>query len=280
MNEADTATDLDDAGFDDGFADDAPTETPAQGQQATTTDDNEGTGGEGTGTEGQQPTAAAPEYVQLTKDEAEQLRAAAARLTELQATSEKSFGTAFGKLGDMERRIKAMSEGAPIAEIDQDEIDALRADGFEPMARVLEKLRDLRAINVGGGVDQSKVDELVQQKLAPALQRVELRLLAREHPDWKAIDGDPAFAEWTRSKGDEFVRTLAQASEQYDSETVSQAMTEFKAHRKAQADAKKRQEEGDAQRRSRINAAVTPRGTGAAPAGASPEDEFDAGFQG
>ena len=278
MNEADSATEvIDDTGFDDGFATDAPTETPGQGAEG------QGQGGESSNTAANGGTTtdsgAAPEYVQLTKQELEELRSRAALIEEVRATQEKSFGTAFGKLGDVERRLKALSEGTPVAEISQEEIDTLRADGFEPLANALEKIRGIRSIAVGGAVDESKVEELVQQRIAPAIQRMELRLLSKEHPDWKEIDADPAFPAWVRSKGDEFVQKLAAASNAYDSETISQAMTEFKAHRTAQAATRQRQEANANARRSRFDAAVTPRGTGTAPP-ANPDDEFDAGFNG
>lgn len=281
MNEADSAAVdvLDETGFDDGFATDAPTETPGQGskgngqagESSADTATNDGTNAA--------DTQAAPEYVQLTKQELEEFRSRAALIDEVRATQEKSFGTAFGKLGDVERRLKALSDGAPVAEISQAEIDELRADGWESVANALEKLRGIKAVAVGGGIDENKVEELVQQRIAPAIQRVEMRLLTREHPDWKQIDADPAFPAWVRSKGDEFVQKLAAASNAYDSEAISQAMTEFKAHRAAQAVAAKRQDDAANARRSRFNAAVTPRGTGNAPP-ANPDDEFDAGFNG
>lgn len=281
MNEADSATEVidDETGFDDGFAADAPTETPGQGgegknqagEAADTTAANDGANAA--------DTPPAPEYVQLTKAELEELRSRAALIEEVRATQEKSFGTAFGKLGDVERRLKALSEGAPVAEISQEDIDTLRNDGFEPLANALEKIRGVKAVAVGGSVDESKLEELVQQRMTPALQRMELRLLASQHPDWKQIDADPAFPAWVKSKGDEFAQKLATASNAYDSEAIGQAMTEFKAHRAAQAAATKRQEDAANARRSRFNAAVTPRGTGTAPP-ANPEDEFDAGFNG
>lgn len=280
MNEADSAAlDDDTTGFDEGFNAD-PTGTPGHVQQADDAangDDNQ------TANDGQPAQAqAAPEYVQLTKQEIEELRARAALVEELKATQDKSFGTAFGKLGDLERRLKAMGESAAI-EVDQDEIDALRADGFEPLAKALEKVRNLKALP-GGGVDSAQVEALVQQRVAPALQRMELRLLAKDHPDWQQIDKDPAFGQWVTSQGAEFAQSLAKASSEYDGQTVSDAMTKFKAHRQAQeAAAEKARKAADSAqanasaRRSRMNAAVTPRGSGGSPA-SDPNAEFDAGF--
>lgn len=274
MNEADSAVlDDDTTGFDEGFNAD-PTETPGHVQQADDAangDDNQ------TANDGQPAQAqAAPEYVQLTKQEVEELRARAALVEELKATQDKSFGTAFGKLGDLERRLKAMGESAAI-EVDQDEIDALRADGFEPLAKALEKVRNLKALP-GSGVDSAQVEALVQQRVAPALQRMELRLLAKDHPDWQQIDKDPAFGQWVTSQGAEFAQSLAKASSEYDGQTVSDAMTKFKAHRKAVEDAAKKASQQASARQSRFAAAVTPRGSGGTPA-SDPNAEFDAGFR-
>ena len=245
------------AAFADGFGDDpyAPTETP--GQESDTTPSAEAAAPE--------PEAPAIEYVQLTKAERDELMG-------LRAQQEKSFGTAFGKIGGIERTLQQLNSGAQV-EISQEDIDALR-DDFPPLAAALEKVRNMRALP-GAGLAPEQLDELVQQRVAPALQRMELRMLAKDHPDFKQIDADPAFAAWVQAQPAEFKQGLAKASAEYDSEVVSDAMTKFKQSRRA-APAPPADDQASA-RRSRMSAAVTPRGAGG-PATPNITDDFLAGF--
>ena len=246
-----------DADFAAGFDDDTtatPTETPAAQQD-----------GAGQGDNGEPAQAEpAPEYVQLTKAERDELMG-------LRDQAQKQFGTAFGKIGGIERRLQELNTGAQV-EISQEDIDALK-DDFPPMAAALEKVRNLRALP--GGLDPDKLDSMVAERVSKLEQKLELRLLAKDHPDWKQIDADPAFAAWVASQPDEFKQGLAQASQAYDSAVVSEAMTKFKQSRRT-APANTGSDPASA-RRSRMSAAVTPRGVGG---NATPNatDDLMAGF--
>ena len=240
------------AGFDDDTTA-TPTETPAEQQDNANQQEAEPVQAE-----------PAPEYVQLTKAERDELIA-------MRQKWENQFGTAFGKIGGIERTIKSLTDGAQV-EISQEDIDALK-DDFPPLAAALEKVRNLRALP-GGGVDQEQIASLVAEKVSAVEQKFELRLLSKDHPDWKQIDADPAFAQWVAAQPDEFKQTLAHASQSYDSAVVSNAMTMFKQSRRtAPAPAA----DPASARRSRMSAAVTPRGTSGASAGDS-TDPFLSGF--
>ena len=254
-----TTTEQDDADFNAGFNDDTtatPTETPAAQQD-----------GAGQGDNGEQAQAEpAPEYVQLTKAERDELMG-------LRDQAQKQFGTAFGKIGGIERTLQQLNSGAQV-EISQEDIDALK-DDFPPLAAALEKVRNLRALP-GGGMDPDQLANLVNEKVSAVEQKFELRLLAKDHPDWKQIDGDPAFGAWVAAQPDEFKQNLAQASKAYDSEVVSEAMTKFKQSRKA-APATAPTPDRASAFRNRAQAGVTPRGVGgnAAP---NATDDLMAGF--
>lgn len=269
------AIDTDDdfaAGFND---QQRPTETPGATDNETTTE-----------TEGEQSQqaqqTAAPKYVQVTEDEWNSLKASAAKVTQIEATLEKSMGTAFGKIGGIERTLKELDSGAKI-EVPDDDIKALNDGGFPELAKALGQLKNLRSLPGGGGVAADKIEELVQQRLAPALEQVhtsrvklETRYLTTAHPDWQQIDKDPAFSAWTNSLPAEEQQALVKASNEWDAEAISTFMTRFKEHRKAKAPAPPAPRASDT-RRSRMQAAVTPRGSGA-PA-ADSDDEFEAGYQ-
>lgn len=223
--------------------------------------------------EHQADAAPAIEYAQLTKAEVEELRSRAAQVDDLRATQDKSFGTFGRTIKGLQDTIAQFQAGAQV-EISQEDIDSLRED-FPPLAAALEKVRNMRAIP-GGSADSAQIEELVQQRMAQAIssveQKVELRLLAREHPDYKAIDADPAFAQWVAEQPKQFRQSLVQASEAFDSEVVGAAMSAFKAARKQVPSA-------TSTRTSRQAAAVTPRGNGATTTtgGDDPASEFNAG---
>jgi len=267
---ADDIADTDDD-FAAGFAgSDSPTETP-------------GNGDSGTKTEGEQAPAPAPKFVQVTEDEWNSLKASAAKVTQIEATLEKSLGTAFGKIGGIERTLKELDSGAKI-EVPDDDIKALNDGGFPELAKALGQLKNLRALPGGGGVAADKIEELVQQRLAPAMEqvqntriRLETRYLNTAHPDWQQIDKDPAFSAWTGSLPAEEQQALVKASNDWDAEAISAFMTRFKEHRKANKPAAPAPSAPSDPRRSRMQAAVTPRGSGA-PA-ADPDDDFEAGFK-
>jgi FtsZ-binding cell division protein ZapB len=208
------------------------------------------------------------EYAQLTKAEYEELKA-------LKQAQERSFGTAFGKIGGIERTLQQLQAGAKV-DISQEDIDSLK-DDFPPIAAALEKIRGMRALPAGVA-DPAQIEQIVQQRIAPALTAVEhkfeLRMLAKEHPDYKNVDADPAFAKWVSTQPQPWREELVTASENYDSEVVGAAMHKFKLFKK-----QTRQTPAvTPPRNSRQIAAVTPRGSGLvrAPVGNDEASGFDA----
>lgn len=222
----------------------------------------------------------APQYAQITVAELADLKASAARVEELKATLEKVSGTAFGKMGGIERQLKELTSG-PGPEISQEAIDTLREDGFEPLAQALEGLKKLRVIP--GTSAQADPDALFATLTPKVEQAIETRLLSREHPDWKQIDADPAWSAFVQTLPQDRQAALVQASQSYDSSVISREMTAFKqAKAQAAKDMPKpaaATTDPAAARRSRMQAAVTPRGA-SSEAGENPLDAFNAGFTG
>jgi len=260
MNEAATAEDQE-AGFDDGFkavSGGTPTGTPEQPPA----DANEA----------QAPAEQPVEYAQLTKAEVEELKARAALIEQVRATQDKSFGTFGRTIKDIQDQIGKVT-AAPTRDIDQADIDALRADGFESHARALENLRDLKVIRTGGTLTDEDRNEL-RINLKRELQ---VEQVADEHPDWQEQVAKPEFSAWkaTQSAADQ-----KRLDESWNPGFITKKLTEFKAHieQKAKAPAPPAAADPTAQRRSRISAAVTPRGSGQTPA-PDPDNSFDEGFQ-
>lgn len=262
----DTSTEDEDqfaAGFENG---NAPTETPGPAD-----DDTSG--------EQETSTTPAPEYVQLTKQEVEELKARAALVQEIKATQDKSFGTLGNTIRSIRQDLEAMRQGKKV-DIEQADIDALRED-FPPLAAALEKVRDLQVIGAGS-LDQDAIGKLVDERAAAKVttlqQSLEARFLKRVHPDWEQYGESADFKDWVQAQPAEYQQQLAAASDAWDSDFIGDAMTKAKEAAKQRAAASAASTASADTRRSRMSAAVTPRGSGATP-GPNDDDQFHEGFK-
>lgn len=253
------------AGFDD---DDSPTETPPGDS-----DDEAGASEQAKGADEQQ-SQAAPEYVQLTRQELEELKARAALIEQIKATQDKSFGTMGGTIREIRQQIDAIKGGKRI-EIEQSEIDELRKDGFEAHAKALEKLRDLQIVNTG--VQPEAIEKVVEERMSGFKQQLESRFLKRVHPDWESYQEHPDFAAWVKAQPAEYQQQLMKASQSWDSDFIADAMTKAKeaAKKRAAATSTRRPQPS---RETVLEAAIQPRGTGSAGKPADRSNAFLAGF--
>lgn len=217
-----------------------------------------------------------PEFVQLTRQEVEELKARAALVQEIKATQDKSFGTLGGTIRSIRQDLDALRQGKKV-EIDQADIDALRED-FPPLAAALEKVRDLQIVTAAG-LDSDAIGKMVEERAAAKVseyrQGLESRLLRRVHPDWEQYQESPEFTSWVGSQPAEYQQQLAKASDDWNSDFIADAMT---AAKKAAQAAARTQEDDASTRRSRMSAAVTPRGSGTT-SGPNDDDAFLAGFK-
>lgn len=237
---------------------DTPTETPAVVQADETQ---------------AQEASPAPKFRQITEEEWTEIQSRAAAAETLKATLEKVSGTAFGKIGGIERTLAQLQAGG-IGEVSVEDFTKLR-DEFPDLAEMLvEGLNGAlkkapRGQQQPAPVDFSEIESKFNTVLAERLDAQELafetRLLATRHRDWREVASTPEFDAWKATKPIEYQQKLAGR----DSDFIADALTEFKATRKAG---------NDSLRRSRIAAAETPRGSGGNTA-ADAEDPFMAGLK-
>lgn len=273
------------SGFD--TADD-PTATPGQKREESRDDKGQQAGTEEqASTEAETQAEKPPEYAQITTEELAALRAGAALSAELKATLEKVQGTAFGKIGGIERQLKELAQVRTAGKrlnFTSEQIEQYRNDGFPELADVLEAVQD----GIGGAASPAAPDhdELAGQIAPKVTQQVEQRLLAREHPDWQQIDQSPEWVAYVKALPQDRLNSLVQASEDFDSSVISREMSAFKKARDDAAAAsakaaKDAQANSATARKDRLYGGQTPRGNGGVQAtGTTPEDEFLAGFTG
>ena len=259
--------------FNSGFGSNSPTETPGQSSQDREQDSDPA--GETEQQSADQPEPKAPEYAQITVEELALLRSGAALSNELKATLEKVQGTAFGKIGGIERQLKELSSGKRFA-VDPEKLQQYRDDGFPELADALEHFSSAAS---PGAASQPDHEQLAQAVTPLVERKVEARLLSRDHPDWEAVSQDPAFTAFVKYLPQERQAALVKASDDWNSAHISREMTAYKDSLKPKVQPAQAQEPDYAStRRNLMQAAVTPRGTSAAP-GETPDDSFNAGFR-
>ncbi len=267
-----------------GFAslfNDGPTETPAGNEQTQTPEPAEAA---------QEP-APPPKLAQITEDQYAELLARAAAVDELKAGLDKKVDTAFGKIGEINRLIASLQQSTPAGEaisLNDDDLAELSSEFPEIAAMTAKGLNRVLSRLKGTGGTSPDIESIVQQRLAPVMEalptRVEAmvseKLLAKEHGDWRAIVGKPdektEYRAWLSTQPAEYQQTV---SETYDSVVIGESLTRFKAEQaKAQAAAEEARKKAEAanQRKSRFEAAATPRGM---PGNTPLESDETAGFR-
>lgn len=252
-----------DADFDAGFADTQtvkPPETSGDGKGATAA--AETTAGDGKGEQvvpaaaGADATPAAPEYVQLTKAELEELKASSAKT----AAYDKQLASINGSLGYLKQHIK-------------------------PAADATAGTKD-------GAATTPPVDDARQGYLEVIIEH-EMDVLRAEYPNWRAIVGAPdqggaenadpkhPFRVWLAAQTAEYQAKITNAN---SSVIIMRAIEKFNDDaakaKTAAALAAKLPSPQIAARKAVIKEAIQPRGDGGQPSPAkSDEDHFAEGFK-
>jgi len=220
------------------------------------------------------------EYVQLSRQEVDELKAYGQQMNDLRAENKRLFDTAFGKIGGLQQGVQQMLERKQ-AETPQGQAIEITDEDIAELKDFPELANGVRsAINKAAakmrGTGQNFDPSIIDQRLNPALdtfqeaqnKQIEVRLLTRQHRDWRNVTASPEWQEWLGKKPEEFVRQL---SDTWDADFIGDAIDEFKSAQKPKANTK---------RQSVLEAAVAPKSSGNASRTRSEIDDFEAGFSG
>jgi hypothetical protein len=228
-----------------------------------------------------------PKFAQITQEQLDSLLKSAAQVDEIRSTSTSQIDKAFGKIGGIERLMQQLQSSTPAGqavEVSLEDFAEMTAEypeladlQMKGLNRVLAKVR-----GTGPAIDATQIEQLVQQRLAPALQDVDTRveqqvgaiLLTEKHENWREIVGKQddktnAFRIWMETQPEAYRTQINQTNQ---ASVIARAISTFQA-----AQAKKPAID---KRSSRIEAAVTPKGVGGHAPAPSDDDEFNAGFNG
>jgi len=223
-----------------------------------------------------EPAAPEVEYAQITKSDYESIQSKLAELETLKAEQASKFDKAFGALGGLKQSIESFrNQATGQIEISPEDFEELRAnypevadDQIKGLQRVLSKLK-------GGATDPTVVERMVQERLAPELQKISSEFqgklieiqLESAHSDWKEVVTKKEFTDWMDKEG---------LQDSNDPKVVNSYISRFKESSKP----KEKAEDKPSTRQQRFSAAVTPKGNGANPTPNKTEyDDFLSGYE-
>jgi len=215
------------------------------------------------------------EYAQITKSDYESIQSKLAELETLKAEQASKFDKAFGALGGLKQSIESFrNQSTGEIEISPEDFAELRANYPEVaddldngLKRVLSKMK-------GGTTDPAVVERMVQERLAPELQKISSEFqgklieiqLESAHSDWKEVVTNKEFTDWMDKEG---------LTDSNDPKVVNSYISKFKSSSKP----KEVKEEKPSSRQQRFSAAVNPKGNGANPTPSKTEyDDFLSGY--
>jgi len=281
-----------DADFDGGFvavtaAPTEPTASPVADEPQTETPET---------TEPAEPaTEPAPEFVPLTKAQYDELLSSAAQVKEIKGALEKQFGTAFGKIGGIERTIRELQDATPKGQtlsLSEDDFEEMKAD-FPDIAkmtvagfnRALAKIKGTGPATTAQPAqtfDPKQIDALVTERLGPEITKVrqEVRQEAAMdvvdslNPGWRKTVNTQEWKDWVMAQPEEERQTILNS---WRPSEVLSALTKFNEHITA---AKKPAPKPKADPKpNRFASNVAPKSAGGVSPAQPDEDDFDVGFK-
>jgi hypothetical protein len=181
----------------------------------------------------------------------------------------------FGKIGEINREVKRLEalaqssaqprEAHPI-QVTAEMFSNMREEFGEDFANALA--RDLSQIPLQqqGGIDQSQIDIILEQRVAQIENNFEMKLVAREHPDWESIAQSQDFTGWKNQLPADIQDRLDTT---WDSGFISAAISAYKRDKALYQEQKSKKNQ-------RLESAVMPKSTGGFDE--NYEDDFEAGF--
>ena len=230
------------------------------------------------------PAADEPKMAQIPEEEYRKLLDGVAKIEGIESTLEKQFGTAFGKIGDLNRVLDQLKSSAPAGGkiVLSDDVIKELSDEYPEMAKVqlktLQNVVDLlnarppaldSAAQPSPVVDEAAIEKRVRRAIAEeTLDTFDEKW--RETiglPDEKNVIPNTPFRQWLKTQPKEYATRVEST---YSAAVLTDALSKFKA---AQTKAQGRREV--------LDAAVDVTGSGgqAPDARSTDDDEFNSGFK-
>lgn len=298
------------AEFNSGYADVAPTEVVTPSPEAVTKDAEAlaaKAAEEKAATDAlfaEQQTANAPKYVQVTEDQLRDLLSYNKTIEELRAAMESRFGSAFGKMGGLERSLKEMQAAAATGETPtvtegdlEKDLEDLKQDfpDFTPrlaksLAKTFGKLKGTKAaVTIAAPFDPETVKPMVVETVNSAWsqtrQKEEQEELAEAYVDWSTVIGQvnekTEYRAWLATQPAPYQKTVG---ESWRAATVIKSLDNFYRFKAQDAATKAtvvpKPIKAAVDRKAVLAEALNPRGEAGVETGKTAQQEFQEGFSG
>lgn len=233
-----------------------------------------------------------PKIVQLTEEKYQELLAQATTVQELKGALEQFKGTAFGKMGGLERTIKeiqtAGTTGAAVTIAPEDlaELREIYPEVTEELEKGLARIMGKVKVGSPAVVDAATLEPILRPLIDTAVkiakaetkQEAATERLTERHPNWVEIvgakDSETDFRKWL--KGTKTPEEQTKILDTWSPKAAGDVIDEFLEHQKKTTTRPKPDAES---RRARIEQGIQPRGS-APPVPKTPtvEDAFNEGF--
>lgn len=224
----------------------------------------------------------APKLAQITEEQYQDLLKRATAIDEIKADSKKRFDDVFGKVGGMQQLIQSLQASTQTGQqvsVTKEDFAELVEEGYPDLAelqaaglnRILAKLNTR---GTGGAqpqaFDPKQVEEIVNNRLASEREQSTREQLFDMHEDWEQVRATPEYEVWVKENkiAERKDRAGATYEESWNPTFIGNLITEFKATKKAATT-----------RQNRLEAAITPQGSGGHAPAKTDDDDFEAGFR-
>ena len=230
---------------------------------------------------------------QMTEEQLNRVLAYGNTIAEVKTAMDKQFGTAFGKMGGLERVIKDLQAATPVGqpitvtEADltelKDEFPDLSKKLATGLTRVLSKFKGTGTAESPATFDPNTVIPLVEERVKVARREIREELsrdqLSDLHENWQAIvgekDSNTEYRQWLLKQPVAYQNKIANSWSPF---VVAHSIDQFlEAQEKAKKPAEKPADTD--KRKARLAEAVPQRGQPGVKATKSDQEEFEAGFK-
>lgn len=185
-------------------------------------------------------------YAKITDAQFAQVLRDLDSVKETRSSVEKVRGDVFGKLGGIERTLKALQESTPVGQAIVVKAEDLESFADMPdiaeklagdLSKVLGKFKGTSAPVIDHDAETLRLTQLVEARVAQERVAIEhkaaLDRLADRHEDWEQVVGAPTqqtpFRTWLTKQGAAYETNVLQS---WDARVTSKALDAFKAQAK------------------------------------------------
>jgi len=231
----------------------------------------------------------APKVATVTEEQLNRLLAYGTTIEEIKTAMEKQFGTAFGKMGGLERVIKDLQSSTPVGQpitVTEADLEELKGEFPDLTDKLAKGLTRILSKFKGTGTapatfDETQITPIVEQRVNEAKVRIKEELakeqLADLYPDWQEIvgpkDANTKYRQWLLKQPVEYQKKIAESWSPY---VVADSIDRFREATEKKAPPVKPTPKD--QRKERLAEAVPQRGTPGVKATPSDEEQFLAGY--